>query len=135
MEFIGTTLSLYHGAYEVNQRERARLLNQNNPENFDLLLDKTKGFEITLVVIWLSVANQPQGTALRRRWDRRVVDGSLANKILSQVPGKHVYRFWESLSLDEKWAFGLGLIYQSEQIIHVEQPHWVTWFYACWRWH
>jgi catecholate siderophore receptor len=43
-----------------------------------------------------------------------VVGGNLANRILAQVP-ENMFTVWNHYQMNETWAFGLGLIHQSEQ--------------------
>jgi len=111
---LSDNLSFTTAVFEVT-RENGTVTDPNNPENSIITGTKTKGFEIQLVG-YLTEAWQINAGYSNLDADEtgRVVDGSLANRILSQVP-ENMFTVWNHYRLDEKWAFGLGLIYQSEQ--------------------
>lgn len=111
---LSDNLSFTTAVFEVT-RENGTVTDPNNPENSIITGTKTKGFEIQLVGY---VTEKWQVNAGYSNLDAdetgRVVDGNLANRVLSQVP-ENMLTIWNHYKLDDKWAFGLGLIHQSEQ--------------------
>ena len=111
---LSDTLSFTTAVFEVS-RENGTVTDPNNPENSIITGTKTKGFEIQFVGY---ITDEWQVNAGYSNIDAdetgRVVNGALANRILSQVP-ETMFTVWNHYQLDDKWAFGLGLIYQSEQ--------------------
>lgn len=111
---LSDKLSFTTALFEVS-RENGTVTDPNNPENAIITGTKTKGFEIQLVGY---VTDEWQINAGYSKLDAdetgRVVDGSLANRTLSQVP-ETMLTVWNHYQYDEKWAFGLGLIHQAEQ--------------------
>jgi catecholate siderophore receptor len=111
---LSDSLSFTTSVFEVTQ-ENGIVTDPSNPENAIITGTKTKGIEIQLVGY---VTEQWQINAgyshLNSDETGRVVDGNLANRILSQVP-ENMFTVWNHYQVDEKWALGLGLIHQSEQ--------------------
>jgi catecholate siderophore receptor len=111
---LSDSLSLTTAVFEVT-RENGTVTDPNNPENSIITGTKTKGLEIQLVGY---VTEQWQINAgyshLNADETGRVVNGNLANRILSQVP-ENMFTVWNHYQVNTKWAFGLGLIHQSEQ--------------------
>ncbi len=111
---ITDNLSFTTAIFEV-LRENGTVTDPNNPENSIITGTETKGFEIQLVG-YLSEEWQINAGYSNLDADEtgRVVDGNIANRILSQVP-ENMFTVWNHYQMDDKWAFGLGLIHQSEQ--------------------
>lgn len=111
---LSDSLSFTTAVFEVT-RENGTVTDPNNPENAIITGTKTKGFEMQFVGY---VTEKWQINAGYSNLDAdetgRVVDGNLANRVLSQVP-ESMLTIWNHYKLDDKWAFGLGLIHQSEQ--------------------
>ncbi|AEP29464.1 TonB-dependent receptor [Brumicola nitratireducens] len=111
---LSDNLSFTTAIFEVT-RENGTVTDPNNPENSIITGTKTKGFEIQLVGY---VTEKWQVNAGYSNLDAdetgRVVEGNLANRVLSQVP-ENMLTIWNHYQWDDKWAFGLGLIHQSEQ--------------------
>ncbi|MFQ3249379.1 MAG: catecholate siderophore receptor [Glaciecola sp.] len=111
---LSDKLSFTTALFEVT-RENGTVTDPNNPENSIITGTKTKGFELQLLGY---INDEWQINAGYSKLDAdetgRVVDGSLANRTLSQVP-ETMFTVWNHYQYDEKWAFGLGFIHQSEQ--------------------
>lgn len=111
---LSDNLSFTTAVFEVT-RENGTVTDPNNPENSIITGTKTKGIEIQLVGY---VTEKWQINAGYSNLDAnetgRVINGNLANRVLSQVP-ENMLTIWNHYKSDDKWAFGLGLIHQSEQ--------------------
>lgn len=111
---LSDSLSFTTAVFEVT-RENSTDTDPNNPENSIITDTKTKGFEIQLVGYVTEKWQINAGYSnLNANETGRVINGNLANRVLSQVP-ENMLTIWNHYKLDDKWAFGLGLIYQSEQ--------------------
>lgn len=111
---ISDKLSFTTAVFEVT-RQNSTETDPNNPENSFITDTKTKGFEIQLVGYVTEKWQVNAGYSnLDANETSRVVEGNTDNRVLSQVP-EHMLTLWNHYQLDDKWAFGLGLIYQSEQ--------------------
>lgn len=111
---LSDSLSFTTAVFEVT-RENGTVTDPDNPENSIITGTKTKGFEMQLVG-YVSESWQINAgySSLDANEAGRVVDGNLANRVLSQVP-ENMLTIWNHYQLDDKWAFGLGLVHQSEQ--------------------
>ncbi|BFT32012.1 TonB-dependent siderophore receptor [Alteromonas sp. D210916BOD_24] len=107
-------LSLTAAAFEV-ERENGTALDPNNPERSILTGTQTKGFEVQIVGELTDKWSINAGYSnLDGEEMGRVVNGSLANRELAQLP-EHMLTLWNQYALNEQWRVGLGLIHQSEQ--------------------
>lgn len=107
-------LSLTAAAFEV-ERENGTALDPNNPERSILTGTQTKGFEVQIVGELTDKWSINAGYSnLDGEEMGRVVNGSLANRELAQLP-EHMLTLWNQYAINEQWRVGLGLIHQSEQ--------------------
>lgn len=111
---LSDSLSLTAAIFEI-LRENGTAVDPNNPEDSITTGTDTNGFEMQLVGQltdgWEITAGYSR---LNGRETGRVVDGDLANRVLSQVPD-HMFSMWNSFDLTDKWDIALGLVYQAEQ--------------------
>lgn len=111
---ITEKLSFTSAVFEVT-RENGTVTDPTNPENTLITGTKTKGFEMQLVGYlndaWEINAGYSNIDAVETG---RVIDNSVGNRTLAQVP-ENMFTVWNHYTLNEKWAFGIGVIYQSEQ--------------------
>lgn len=111
---ITEKLSFTSAVFEVT-RENGTVTDPTNPENTLITGTKTKGFEMQLVGYlsdaWEINAGYSNIDAVETG---RVIDNSVGNRTLAQVP-ENMFTVWNHYTFNEKWAFGIGVIYQSEQ--------------------
>jgi catecholate siderophore receptor len=111
---ITDRLSFTTAMFEVT-RENGTVTDPFNPENSLITGTETTGFEMQLVGYvtedWQINAGYSN---LNAEETGRVVADSIGNRTLSQVPD-NMLTVWNRYQFDEKLAFGLGVIYQSEQ--------------------
>ncbi len=107
-------LSLTSAYFKV-QRENGTVTDPNNPERALITGSETTGFEIQLVgnlsEQWSINAGYSNLDGKERG---RVVNGTLDNRTLAQVP-EHMFTLWNRYAFDDAWSAALGVIYQSEQ--------------------
>lgn len=108
------SLSVTAAAFEV-ERENGTAQDPNNPEASILTGTETKGFEVQVVgklsERWVINAGYSN---LDGEEMGRIVDGTLANRDLAQLP-EHMLTLWNQYEVNDKWRVALGVIYQSEQ--------------------
>jgi len=111
---LSNKLSFTAGVFEV-KRENGTVTDPNNPEKSLVTGTLTKGLELQLVGY---VSDDWQINAgysyLDAQEKGRISAGTINNRELAQVP-ESMFTLWNRYELNETWAFGLGLIYQSEQ--------------------
>jgi catecholate siderophore receptor len=111
---ISDKLSFTTAWFEVT-RENGTVTDPNNPENSLITGTETKGFEAQLVGYVTDAWQINAGYShLDAEETGRVLGNTIGNRTLSQVP-ENMFTVWNKYSLNEQWAFGLGVIYQSEQ--------------------
>ncbi|WOI37638.1 TonB-dependent siderophore receptor [Alteromonas sp. CI.11.F.A3] len=108
------SLSVTAAAFEV-ERENGTAQDPNNPEASILTGTETKGFEVQVV------GKLSERWAINAGYSNldgeemgRIVDGTLANRDLAQLP-EHMLTLWNQYEVNDKWRVALGVIYQSEQ--------------------
>ncbi|MDO6566826.1 TonB-dependent siderophore receptor [Alteromonas sp. 1_MG-2023] len=111
---LSDSLSVTAAAFEV-ERENGTAQDPNNPEASILTGTETKGFEVQVV------GKLSERWAINAGYSNldgeemgRIVDGTLANRDLAQLP-EHMLTLWNQYEVDDKWRVALGVIYQSEQ--------------------
>jgi catecholate siderophore receptor len=111
---ISNKLSFTAGVFEV-KRENGTVTDPNNPEKSLVTGTLTKGLELQIVGYvtdhWQINAGYSYLDAQEKG---RISAGTINNRELAQVP-ESMFTLWNRYELNETWAFGLGLIYQSEQ--------------------
>jgi catecholate siderophore receptor len=111
---ISDNLSFTTALFEV-RRENGTASDPANPEKSLVLGTKTKGFELQLVGYvtdkWQINAGYSQ---LDAQETGRVVSNTVDNRTLGQIP-ETMFTLWNRYQLSDKWAFGIGMIYQAEQ--------------------
>ncbi len=111
---LSDSLSVTAAAFEV-ERENGTAQDPNNPEASILTGTETKGFEVQVVgklsERWVINAGYSN---LDGEEMGRIVDGTLANRDLAQLP-EHMLTLWNQYEVNDKWRVALGVIYQSEQ--------------------
>ncbi len=96
-------------------RESGTTVDPNNPENTLLIGSRTEGFEMQLVGSLLPRWSVTAGYSyLDARETGRVVDGSVDNRRIAQVP-EHMFSIWNRITATERMTFGFGANYQAEQ--------------------
>ncbi|WP_371194610.1 TonB-dependent receptor [Glaciecola sp. SC05] len=112
---ITDTLSFTTAWFEVT-RENGTVTDPSNPENLLITGTQTSGFEIQLVGYindaWEISAGYSNIDA--EETGRVTAANDIGNRTLSQVP-ENMFTVWNRYELNEAWAFGLGVIYQSAQ--------------------
>ncbi|MBO7921304.1 TonB-dependent siderophore receptor [Alteromonas sp. K632G] len=111
---LSDSLSVTAAAFEV-ERENGTAQDPNNPEASILTGTETKGFEVQVVgklsERWVINAGYSN---LDGEEMGRIVDGTLANRDLAQLP-EHMLTLWNQYEVNDEWRVALGVIYQSEQ--------------------
>ena len=111
---LSDSLSVTAAAFEV-ERENGTAQDPNNPEASILTGTETKGFEVQVVgklsERWVINAGYSN---LDGEEMGRIVDGTLANRDLAQLP-EHMLTVWNQYEVHDEWRVALGVIYQSEQ--------------------
>ena len=111
---LSDSLSVTAAVFEV-ERENGTAQDPNNPEASILTGTETKGFEVQVVgklsERWVINAGYSN---LDGEEMGRIVDGTLANRDLAQLP-EHMLTLWNQYEVNDEWRVALGVIYQSEQ--------------------
>ncbi len=111
---LSDSLSVTAAAFEV-ERENGTAQDPNKPEASILTGTETKGFEVQVVgklsERWVINAGYSN---LDGEEMGRIVDGTLANRDLAQLP-EHMLTLWNQYEVNDEWRVALGVIYQSEQ--------------------
>lgn len=107
-------LSFNLAAFEV-ERENGTAQDPANPERAILTGTTTQGFELQLVGEITDNWHINAGYSYLDGHEMgRVVDGTLANRRLAQLP-KHMLSVWNHYTINQQWRVGAGAIYQAEQ--------------------